>query len=350
MLVEEVSPCSDFYISIPPIVADKTTFRPLEPARMHTLGPQINALAEIHFTTWQTWWRADPTRTPYGAGVEARRRLEALDYDGWALNEIPSSVRQGTAGTRATVAQFLDGLYEGDGTMEPLRGLVFVVGVGQQTDPLSVYKTNLKGWLADSLFWGSMQRSVRFWSQEVYGNTMLWGVGDATRDDRAVHINAYTQNVINLARAGGDVDRVALDFLERTYAPLLNAAWRWASGFGNTMVSPEQMTMYVAEQTYASRGFAPTYAYGLRNGRLGFAWAIRNQPELGGAVPAMDPADFTAWTGQILQRLGDGLRHAYGQRGSASDACGPGGKRIWCEGDVDGAAFYHGWTLLKAWE
>jgi hypothetical protein len=346
-LMQEVSPCSDFFISIPPLAADKVNFRSQQAILMHTLGPQVRALAEIHFTSWQNWWRANG-KTPFQAGVEARRRFEEFQYDGWALNELPSSVRQGTPGTRAVVAEFLDGLYTGDGTGEPMRGVVYIVGLGQGTTPLSVYKTNLRNWLLDSLFWGSMQRTVRFWAQEVYGNTTLWGVASATRDERSGYTSDYLQHVINLARAGGDLDRPALDFLERTYTPLANAAWRWTSGFGNTLVLPDQMAMYVAEQTYAMRDFVRSYAYGLRNGRMGFAWAMRNMQE--GAVPPMAQADFVAASGAVLDRLGDGLRHAYGTRGgSPADACGPPGKRVWCSGAVDGASFYDGWSTFKTW-
>jgi hypothetical protein len=345
-LVQEASPCSDFWIAIPPLAADKVNFRSLQAIQMHTLGPQVRAIAEINFAGWQTWWRANG-QTPFQAGVEARRRFEAFEYDGWALNEIPSSVRQGTPGTRAVVAEFLDGLYTGE-TGVPMRGIVFVTGIGQATSPLSVYKTNLRNWLTDGLFWGAMQRTARFWAQEVYGSTKLWGVADAGRDLRSEHTNDYLQHVINLARAGGDADRPAVDFLEATYVPLANAAWRYATSFGDTLVSADQMTMYVAEQEYAMRDFVRTYAYGLRNGRVGLAWVMRNEAD--GPLPKQPAAEFTASTGAILDRLGDGLRHAYGTRGgSSADTCGPPGKRVWCSGAVDGASFYDGWSSFKVW-
>lgn len=172
------------------------------------------------------------------------------------------------------LAEFRDGLYAGDGTQAPS---VFVVGVGQLTAPLSVYKTNLRNRLADGLFWGAMQRTVRFWSQEVYGEVRAsWGVANVSRDVRSGYTTEYSQHPIVLSRAGGDANRPALDFLERTNTPLANAAWRWATGFGNTMVSAEQTAMYVAEQSYSMRDFVRTYDYGLRNGRMGFARAQRN--------------------------------------------------------------------------
>jgi hypothetical protein len=344
-LVAEVSPCSDFFISIPPLAADKVNFRSAQAVLMHTLGPQIQALAEVHLAGWQTWWRANG-KTPFQAGVEARRRFGAFGYDGWALNEVPSSIRQGLPGTRAVLAEFLDGLYQGDGTLPPSRGVVFISGVAQPTAPLDLYKTNMRNWLADGLFWGAMQRTVRFWAQEVYGDARTWGVGPVSRDLRSDHTNDYLQHTIVLARAGGPADTAAHEFLERTFTPLGNAAWRWLSAFGYTAVTRDQMAMYVAEQTYAMRDFVRTYAYGLRNGRLGFAWAPRNVPTEN-PLPA---AEFVVSTAAILERLGDGLRHAYGQRGgSPADACGPPGKRVWCDGAIDGATFYEGWKTFQVW-
>jgi hypothetical protein len=342
-LVAESSPCSDFLISVPPIVADKTRFRPLEDDRLRAVGPQIVPLAEVHFSTWQTW-RLREGKSWFEAGVEARRRLDAAGYAGWALNEVPSSVRQGLPATRANLASFLDGLYVGDGTAPPSKGVVFIVGVGQNTSPLNVYKTNLRNWLMDGLFWGAMQRTVSFWAQEVYADTRFWGVEGVARDLRSEYLTDYLQHVILLARAGGDQNRAALDFLERTHLPLANAAWRWDFGFGNTVVDSVQMTMFVAEQTYAMRDFVRTYAYGLRNGRLGFAWAQRN------LVNPIPTGEFVSSTAAILERMGDGFRHAYGQRGGApNDACGPPGKRVWCDGAVDGAAFYDAWKDFRNW-
>ena len=75
--------------------------------------------------------------------------------DTWVLNEISSAVRTNTGQARTNVRELLRGLYEGDGT-RPTRGAVFITGLGQQTNSLGQYQTNLQNWLSDSGFWTDM--------------------------------------------------------------------------------------------------------------------------------------------------------------------------------------------------
>ena len=49
------SACAEYYVSVPPLVADKTTFRRDQASRIRALGPSFHAMAEIHFTTWSRW-------------------------------------------------------------------------------------------------------------------------------------------------------------------------------------------------------------------------------------------------------------------------------------------------------
>src|ERR687896_59983 len=79
-LAERASPCADYSISIPPLVGDKTYPRPNQARRIRALGPRFHAMAEIHWTTWQTWVRSTG-RSWYDAGVEVRRRMAAAGYD-----------------------------------------------------------------------------------------------------------------------------------------------------------------------------------------------------------------------------------------------------------------------------
>src|SRR3954452_7643130 len=141
-LAANASPCAQYYISIPPLVSDKTKARPDQAWRIRALGPNFHALSEVHFTTWQRWVAANGS-TWYAAGVEARHRMEAAGFDvtkgdTWAVNEFPSSVRANAGTTRAQVRDFVHGLYAGDGT-PPTRGVVFVVGVGQSSTGLPLY-------------------------------------------------------------------------------------------------------------------------------------------------------------------------------------------------------------------
>ena len=69
--------------------------------------------------------------------------------DTWALNELSSAVRQGTGSSRQNMRDFLDGLYDGDGTLPVARGVVFVIGFGQAAADPSTYQSRLQGWYAD---------------------------------------------------------------------------------------------------------------------------------------------------------------------------------------------------------
>ena len=70
-LAANQAPCAQYYVSIPPLAADKTTFRPDQPWRIRALGPNFHAVAEISYNGWGSWVAANGS-TWYAAGVEAR--------------------------------------------------------------------------------------------------------------------------------------------------------------------------------------------------------------------------------------------------------------------------------------
>src|SRR4051794_31932042 len=99
-LAASPSPCAQYYISIPPLAADKTKFRYDQPWRIRALGPQFHVLAEISYNGWTNWVTANNSDY-YQAGLEARRRMAANGFDvaagdTWAVNEFSSAVRAGT--------------------------------------------------------------------------------------------------------------------------------------------------------------------------------------------------------------------------------------------------------------
>src|SRR3954471_16197715 len=119
-LAAAASPCAQYYISIPPLAADKTAFRYDQPWRIRALGPSFHVLAEINVTGWTKWVAANPGATWYDAGVEARRRMAASGFDlaagdTWIVNEFSSAVRAGTGNARANMRELVRGLYDGDG-------------------------------------------------------------------------------------------------------------------------------------------------------------------------------------------------------------------------------------------
>jgi len=345
-LAASASPCADYYVSIPPVVADKTQPRRDQAWRIRALGPRFHALAEIHFATWSRWV-ASTGQSWHTAGVTARERMAAAGYDvaqgdTWVLNEASSAIRRGQGEARANLREFLRGLYEGDGT-RPTRGAVFVIGVGQRTPDVSVYQSTMQSWLGDTAFWTDMARYVSDWSQEVYGDVRSYAVPGIPRETRRDYLNDYLQHALLLANAGPAEIEPARTFLREAYSPLANAAWERESGYGWTMVPVELMQGYVSAQVYSLRHFSATNAQA--RDHWGLAWAPRNRS---GAAAA----EFAARTGVLLDRLGAALRDS-GSAGVPEDpgggACGPPGQSAWCGGDLPDARPTEAWKSFRAW-
>jgi hypothetical protein len=345
-LAARASPCAEYYISIPPLVADKTQPRRDQAWRIRALGPNFHAMAEIHFTTWSRWV-ASTGSSWYTAGVTARQRMADAGYDipagdTWAFNELSSAVRRGTGEARANAREFLRGLYEGDGT-RPTRGAVLVIGVGQQTSDVSLYQTNLQNWFTDSAFWADMAAYVSDWSQEVYGDVRNYAVPGVPTSVRRDYLNDYLQHGLVLAGVGPPTIETARTYLGTAFSPLANAAWERESGYGWTMVPAEQMAGYVSAQVYALRYFSATT--GQPRDHWGFAWAPRN-------ASSMPAAEFAAQSGLVLDRLGAAVRDT-GQTLDPEDpgsaACGPAGQDVWCAGDVEGARLTEAWKSFRGW-
>ena len=351
-MATDASPCAQYYFSIPALAADKTELRgPLQPELVRALGPRFHAMAEIHFTGWSGWVAKDPSRTWCAAGVEARRRMADKNFlveagDTWSINELSSAVRQGGA-ARGNATSFIRCLYDGgDGSLPPAKGNVFVVGIDQGQLNMSVYKPNLRNWLADSAFWEEMARSVRWWGQEVYAYPRYTLVPGTSRNERSRSVGDYLYHVINLADTGPGSTVVGREYLRRAHYPLANAAWRYASGFGNTMVPADSMQQLTSVEQYAMR-----HMFGTRSRTappfVGFAWAPNNT-----VAPKLPTAEFNAGTLALAERLASAIRWTFSRGGGAPEgACGPpGGQPIWCDGEWEGATFNSIWSLLTYWE
>src|SRR5262245_6811864 len=221
-LAASASPCASYYISIPPVVGDKTTLRPDQAGRIRALSQNFHAVAEIHWTSWSKWVTANQT-TWYAAGVEARRRMAQAGYDiqagdTWAGNEFPSTVRSHSGTARANARELVRGLFEGDGS-RTARGVVFTVGIGQATTNVSTYQQNLQNWLADVAFWTDMSAYVSDWSQEVYGDFRRYAVPGAPITLRRDYLNDYLQHPVVVARAGPSTIEPARTYLQSTLTP-----------------------------------------------------------------------------------------------------------------------------------
>jgi hypothetical protein len=345
-LAANASPCAQYYFSIPSLAADHTQIRGDQAWRIRALGTQFHAMAEISMGAWGQWVTSTGSSW-YQAGVEARRRMAAAGYDvslgdSWAVNEFSSAVRQDGPSARANARSFVHGLYVGDGTKPATRGAVFIIGMGQGTQNLSVYKTNLDGWLSDSAFWNDMNSYVSDWSQELFGDFRNYGVAGASLTTRRGSLDDYLEHVIAQADAGPSSAASAKSYLQSAYSPLANAAWQFDSGFGWTLVSAAQMEDYVSAQTYALRAYdATTQPSGLDH--WGFAWSPKN-------ATGMSATDFDTQSGQIIDRLASAI-HDSDQSPDPSDpgrnACGV--NQNWCTTTVAGAAFNAGWKAFTYW-
>jgi hypothetical protein len=342
-LAATASPCAEYYVSIPPVVADKTQPRRDQASRIRALGPNFHALAEIHFATW-TRWVASTGSSWYTAGVTARQRMAEAGYDvsrgdSWVLNELTTAVRRGDGSARANVLEFLRGLYDGDGT-RPTRGAVFVVGFGQRTSDLSVYQRTLQAWLEDTAFWSNVSQYVADWSQEAYGDVRSHAVPGEPEDVRRDYLDDYLQHPLVLASAGPETIEPARAFLRDAYSPLANAAWERDSAYGWTMVDVGQMSAYVSAQVDALRYFSATT--GQARDHWGFAWAPRN-------TTGMPSADFAAQTSQVLDRLAAAIRDTgdVDEAEPGSAACGAQGAL--CAFDLVDARHNEAWRSFRTW-
>jgi hypothetical protein len=342
------SPCVDYWISIPPLAADKTAPRCLQDDLVRALGPRFHVMAELHFAGWNKWWTSVPGRTPAQAGAEFVRKWQECGYlqDGetWALNEMHSGIRGAVPGARANMLQFLDAVHDSSAD----KGVAWVIGVGQQTANLGDYKSSLEAWFQDAPFWAGMDRDLDVWGQEAYPDMRYWGVADASREARTTNLDLYLEHPLLLAENAPAPASAAVDFLDRTYVPLGSAAWQYTSGFGNTNFSADQMERFVSEQTYAVKHFSSTRPHLAPGGRFALAWAPNN-PTCDGK-PCTDPKVFAQETQSILDRLASAIRESYELGGgSQMGACGEPGDRTWCSADVDGAAFNPLWASFPAW-
>ena len=77
----------------------------------------------------------------------AAQGFDVAAGDTWAINESSSAVRTGAGAARQNLRDLVRGLYTGAGGTA-VKGIVFVVGVGQTGTSLSTYKGTLQLWFA----------------------------------------------------------------------------------------------------------------------------------------------------------------------------------------------------------
>jgi len=366
------SPCADYYISIPPLAADKKRLRVLQDDVVRAHGARIHPVAEVTLggvTGWANWVTGAPGRTWFDAGVEFRNRMADAGYrfdlgETWFLNEFDRSTRLDQAPyTRTAMRDLLRGLYDGGGTLAPATGIVEIgiVYTHQNIPNVAQYKEDTKSWLEDATFWQDVGPRIRFLAKETYPDGRFWGVASSSRHERIEHLTQYMEHFLNLAEAGPpELDGVR-EFLSRAYLSLGSATWNakapesftppFSAGHGWTLeLSLDEMLHFVSEQVYAVRHFAGSHPQGAPAGRLGFSWQpTNNATSERGPLPG---PEFEAAKQAIAARLASAIHYAYRQGGASPEgACAPPDSgEDWCTGgDVAGATFTDAWQVFESW-
>jgi hypothetical protein len=236
-LAARLSPCADYYISIPPLATDKKSLRLDQDDVIRGLGGRFHPVAEMTLlgpTGWAASWVTGALgRTWFDAGVEFRRRMAAAGYrpdlgETWLLNEFDRSTRRDQAPySRDAMKALLRGLYYGDGSGPTVPGIV-EIGIAythQNIPDVEGYKSEMKSWLEDSDFWASVDPYISVLTKEVYPDARFWGVAGTSRVERSRHLTQYMEHVMNLVDAGPPEIEAARSLLNRSYMPLGNATW-----------------------------------------------------------------------------------------------------------------------------
>jgi hypothetical protein len=357
-LAEDLSPCAEYYISIPPVDGNdaKELRAAARFAEVRALSPQIHPLAEIRYSApnrsdWREFAldRGGDLDDFFDAGVEARRRMamgtppriDVAAGETWALNEFDATILENVPGRRAEMLAFLRGLYDGGPARPDVRGVVFNIGPLSDETEVAAYKASLQEWLTDESFWRALDTYVDFFAHEVYASPATWGVAGVPRARRAQYLNDYFFHFTSLAEAGPDAAQAARTFLHRAYLPLGNALWPSAA-VGTEALSPETMAQFVSTQVYAIRHYANSHPQGPPQGRIGFGWAPLQE-----VVPGYTPEGRDL----LRRRLASAIRESSDQgTNSPTHACGPPGDNVWCEGEVEGAALNDAWKAFTVWD
>src|SRR4029077_2860306 len=121
------------------------------------LGPRFHPVVEFHFAGWNAWWTKNK-KTPADAAHLFLSRVHDCGYDftrgeTWSLNEMHSGIRRNVPGARDNMRQLLNTLHAGAPDMPESKGIVWVIGVGQNTVNVSDYHPQLEEWLQDTAYW-----------------------------------------------------------------------------------------------------------------------------------------------------------------------------------------------------
>ena len=266
--------CAEYYVSVPPLAADKTNFRPDQPWRIRALGPNFHAICEISYNGWSSWVNTTGASW-YDAGVEARRRMAAQGFDVTrgrhlgrervVVGRSPGHGQRAEEPARPRPRSLRRGR-RGAGS----KGAVYVIGAaGQANTSLSLYKGTLEMWLGDTAFWNDMSAYVSDWSQESYGDFRNYAVAGASLETRRDELNAWLQHPLALANAGPGRRRDGADVppdARTARSPTPRGATRRRSA-GRTSHTTRWRTTFRRRRTPRARPARTSASRGRRSGR-----------------------------------------------------------------------------------
>lgn len=259
------------FISITPIVGDKTRLRPASATQaLRSAAPpgRINPLAEFHFPSWSKFKQGRANLSWTQIACMFRQEMVASGYnteagDSWEINEAPSSFRR-NATFRAEFLELLSGLAHGCGAASFRRGIVFEAGFGERTTTLNVYHDNMKSTLSDASFWKVVGDSVALWSFETYTDSLsTCEVPQLSGQQQAQLTQSFNNHPVDLLvagqRAGVSAIRPAVEFLihARGHSPLLNGVMGMnsSSGYGDTNITLANMKAILTQQIAGLRSW-----------------------------------------------------------------------------------------------
>ena len=154
-------------------------------------------------------------------------------------------VRVGTGQARQNLRELLRGLATGSGGTA-VKGVAWIIGIGQSVPDTTLYQTNLQNWYGDAAFWADMSSYVSDWSQEVYPDWRRIAAPGTPVQLRKDYLNDYLQHQIVLARAAPATVEPARSYIQAASAPLASAAWSWDASYGYSAIPYDQMQSFVS--------------------------------------------------------------------------------------------------------
>ena len=290
-LAQTPSPCAQYFVSVPPLAADKTQARAGQAAQIRALGSSFHAARRDQLARLERVGRAPATAPGTTPASAARQRMAAAGFDAaagdtWALNELSSAVRKRDrrrAPKRARLPPRARGRRRQGHRLR-------AAGIGQSTADPTPYKVNLQGWLQDGGVLDARQRLRRATGRRRTTATCAPTPSPARRPTAATRLDGAVPRARARAceRGACRLSAAARSFLDsRPTSPSATPPWAWPSAYGlDGGTARDTMEDFVSGQVYAARSLgAPSGSTGSASrGRRTTRWVCSD-------------ADFNAQTG-----------------------------------------------------